>query len=112
MGPDVGVALASKVWLESHGTFRTNRISQWFGALYTPHEGIEAPELSGVGALYAGGHIDGDVSEPSMRLHIGSGAQTHIFVSPDYVPIPEPTTALLLALGLVGLGTRARRAIH
>lgn len=109
---DADVPLASKVWLETHGTFRTNRISEWFGAVYAPYEGIDAPELSGVGALYAGGHVDGDVSEPGMKLLIGSGSQTHIFVAPGYVPVPEPTTALLLALGLVALGTRARRAIH
>ena len=102
--------LASKLWLETHGTFRTDKRVEWFGAVYAPFEGIDGELLSVVGALYAGGHVDGDVNEPGIKLLAGSAPQQHIYVAPIYSnPVPEPGTAMLLALGLVAAAATRRR---
>ena len=104
-------SLASNVWLETHGTFRTDKKVQWFGSIFAPHEGIQAELMSVVGALYAGGHIDGDVSLPGIELLSGSVPQNHVYVAPSYTntPIPEAGTGALLVVGLVGLALRRRQ---
>ena len=106
---DADSSLAGNVWLETHGTFRTNRLSEWFGSIYAPYEGIDGPKLEVIGALYAGGHVDGDPGEVGIDLQTSSGFYNHVFVAPNFVPIPEPGAALLLTLGLAGVGVVRRR---
>lgn len=103
--------LAANLWLETHGTFRTDKRVEWFGAVYAPYEGIDGELLSVVGALYARGHVDGDPAEPGIKLLSTSSPQSHVYVAPTYTnPIPEPGTAVLLAIGLLGVGLQRRCA--
>jgi len=59
------------------------------------------------------GGLDGvanvDVFLNSGDGNLGGGGSASIGTSVDYVPIPEPGTALLMGLGLAGLGLAGRR---
>ena len=52
-----------------------------------------------------------DVTQLSGDGNIGGGASASVNTSVDYVPVPEPGTALLMGLGLAGLGLAGRRTI-
>jgi hypothetical protein len=41
--------------------------------------------------------------------NLGGGGEAGVGTSVDYVPVPEPGTALLMGLGLAGLGYAGRR---
>jgi len=97
-------ARAAQSFLETHGTLDGGNNSQWFGAIYAPDEGIQFLNGDITGALYGGGHINGDTNLLGINMdRCGSGMHFVPFV------VPEPATLGLLAAGVVAALMRRRR---
>ena len=85
------------------------------GTLRTVQFGANPGQVGGAGAFLITtltfqviGGVDGvaniDVTQLSGDGNLGGGASASVNTAVSYVPVPEPGTALLMGLGLAGLG--------
>jgi predicted acyltransferase (DUF342 family) len=93
-------SLASNVLLETLGNYSQNSLGsvKFFGTIFAPDGNITIGQFSSLtGSLIAGGRVD-----------IGVGFN-ETFVSSSTLFVPEPSSAVLLVVGLAGVLVLARK---